>query len=135
MATTTVSRVIKSNHEKNGARASLPKTPTGIEGLDEITHGGLTAWSPFADLWKRRLRQRLFWPWSFLVRGATQFGEPGVFIAFEETAEELTQNVKSLGFDLPTLIRRKKLLIDYVRVNGAKSRKPASTISKACSSA
>jgi len=46
MATTTVSRVIQTNHEKNGARASLPKTPTGIEGLDEITHGGLPRGRP-----------------------------------------------------------------------------------------
>ena len=53
---------------------------------------------------------------EFLVRGATQFGEPGVFMAFEETAEELAQNVRSLGFDLDDLVEQKKLLVDYVHV-------------------
>jgi circadian clock protein KaiC len=53
---------------------------------------------------------------EFLVRGAMQFGEPGVFVAFEETTDDLTQNVRSLGFDLDDLVRRKKLLIDHVRV-------------------
>jgi circadian clock protein KaiC len=53
---------------------------------------------------------------EFLVRGATQFDEPGVFMAFEETAEELAQNVRSLGFDLEDLARQKKLLLDHVYV-------------------
>ena len=53
---------------------------------------------------------------EFLVRGVTEFGEPGVFIAFEETAEELAQNVMSLGFDLVDLIGKQKLVVDYVHV-------------------
>jgi circadian clock protein KaiC len=53
---------------------------------------------------------------EFLVRGATEFGEPGVFMPFEENAEELAQNVRSLGFDLGKLIKQKKLLIDFVKV-------------------
>jgi circadian clock protein KaiC len=53
---------------------------------------------------------------EFLVRGATDYGEPGLFMAFEETAQELSQNVASLGFDVEELIAEKKLLIDYVRV-------------------
>jgi circadian clock protein KaiC len=53
---------------------------------------------------------------EFLVRGATDYHEPGVFMAFEETADELTNNVASLGFDLPALIRRKQLYVDYVHV-------------------
>jgi circadian clock protein KaiC len=53
---------------------------------------------------------------EFLVRGLTQFGEPGVFMAFEETSEELTQNVRSLGFDLDDLAEQKKLAVDFVRV-------------------
>jgi circadian clock protein KaiC len=53
---------------------------------------------------------------EFLVRGATDFGEPGVFVAFEETAEELTQNVRALGFDLEDLVRRKQLVVDHVRI-------------------
>jgi KaiC len=53
---------------------------------------------------------------EFLVRGATQYNEPGVFMAFEETAPELTQNVRSLGFDLDELAKQKKLVIDFVRI-------------------
>ena len=53
---------------------------------------------------------------EFLVRGAIDFNEPGVFMAFEETAEELAQNVASLGFDLKDLIAKKKIFVDYVRV-------------------
>jgi circadian clock protein KaiC len=53
---------------------------------------------------------------EFLVRGATQFNEPGVLMAFEETAEELTENVRSLGFDLDELVRQNKLALDYVRI-------------------
>ena len=53
---------------------------------------------------------------EFIVRGATQFNEPGVFMSFEETSEELAENVRSLGFDLDDLIRRKKLAMDFVRV-------------------
>ena len=53
---------------------------------------------------------------EFLVNGATQYDEPGVFVAFEENAEELAQNVASLGFDLKKLIKQKKLIVDYVRV-------------------
>jgi circadian clock protein KaiC len=53
---------------------------------------------------------------EFLVHGATRFGEAGVFMAFEETAEELAKNVRSLGFDVEKLVRRKRLAIDHVRV-------------------
>jgi circadian clock protein KaiC len=53
---------------------------------------------------------------EFLVRGAVEFNEPGVFMAFEETPQELTQNVASLGFDLKDLVARKKLYLDYVHV-------------------
>ncbi len=53
---------------------------------------------------------------EFLVRGAMEYNEPGVFMAFEETAEELTQNVRSLGFDLDELRQEKKLVLDFVRI-------------------
>jgi circadian clock protein KaiC len=53
---------------------------------------------------------------EFLVRGATEYGEPGVLMVFEETADELAKNVRSLGFDLQELIEKKKLIIDFVRV-------------------
>jgi circadian clock protein KaiC len=93
----------------------LPKAPTGIEGLDEITGGGLPRGRPTLICGSAGCGKTLL-SMEFLVRGAVEYGEPGVFIAFEETPEELAQNVRSLGFDLEALIARKKLAIDYVRV-------------------
>ena len=94
---------------------SLPKATTGIAGLDEVTGGGLPRGRPTLVCGRAGCGKTLF-AVEFLVRGATQLGEPGVFLAFEETAEELAQNVRSLGFDLEDLVARKKLLIDYVHV-------------------
>jgi circadian clock protein KaiC len=56
---------------------------------------------------------------EFLVRGAAQFGEPGVLLTFEETSEEMTKNVASMRFDLKDLVARKKLVMDYVRIEPA----------------
>ena len=93
----------------------LPKTPTGIEGFDEITGGGLPTGRPSLVCGGAGCGKTLF-AMSFLVHGAAQFGEPGVFMSFEESTDELAQNVASLGFDLPGLIREKKLAFDHVRV-------------------
>jgi len=93
----------------------LPKAATGIAGLDEVTGGGLPRGRPTLVSGRAGCGKTLF-AVEFLVRGATQLGEPGLFVAFEETAEELAQNVRSLGFDLEDLVARKKLLIDYVHV-------------------
>lgn len=93
----------------------LPKSPTGIQGLDEITDGGLPRGRPTLVCGSAGCGKTLL-AMEFLVRGATQFGEPGVFMAFEETSPELAANVASLGFDLPALVAQKKLLIDYVRL-------------------
>jgi len=94
---------------------SLPKAQTGIEGLDQITGGGLPRGRPTLICGSAGSGKTLFGI-EFLVRGATQFGEPGVFLAFEETAEELAQNVRSLGFDLERLVEEQKLAVDYVHV-------------------
>ena len=94
---------------------SLPKSPTGIQGMDEITGGGLPKGRPTLVAGSAGCGKTLF-AMEFLVNGATQHDEPGVFVAFEENADELAQNVASLGFDLKDLIRKKKLIIDYVRV-------------------
>lgn len=93
----------------------LPKTPTGISGLDEITEGGLPQGRPTlvcgaAGCGKTMLAA------EFIVRGATEFKEPGVFMMFEETSDELVANMKSLGFDLDKLQKQKKVVLDYVRV-------------------
>jgi len=93
----------------------LEKTPTGIAGLDEITAGGLPKGRPTLVCGSAGCGKTLT-AIEFLVRGAKQFNEPGVFIAFEENEQELAKNVHSLGFDLTSLVRRKKLVLDYVRV-------------------
>jgi len=94
----------------------LPKTRTGIRGLDEITGGGLPAGRPTLVCGGAGCGKTLL-AIEFLVRGATDYDEPGVFMAFEETEEELTENVASLGFNLKDLVARKKLLLDYVYVD------------------
>src|SRR6186713_1811791 len=91
----------------------LPKSPTGIKGLDEITGGGLPRGRPTLVCGSAGCGKTLL-GLEFLVRGAVQFDEPGVLLAFEETEKELTANVASLGFDLAGLIRRKKMVVDYV---------------------
>ena len=94
---------------------TLPKCPTGIQGLDEITGGGLPQGRPTLVCGSAGCGKTLL-GMEFLVRGATEFNEPGVFMAFEETGEELTQNVRSLGFHLDDLVRQKKMALDYVRI-------------------
>jgi circadian clock protein KaiC len=93
----------------------LRKSPTGIRGLDEITGGGLPAGRPTLVCGGTGCGKTLL-AMEFLVHGASEYAEPGVFMAFEETAEELTENVASLGFDLKALIARKLLLIDHVQI-------------------
>lgn len=93
----------------------LPKTPTGISGLDEITLGGLPAGRPTIITGSAGCGKTLFGI-EFLVRGATEYGEPGVLMAFEETAEELSANVRSLGFDLDRLVEEEKLVVDHVHI-------------------
>ncbi|HVF71330.1 MAG TPA: circadian clock protein KaiC [Chthoniobacterales bacterium] len=99
-------------------RKTLSKSPTGIRGLDEITGGGLPTGRPTLICGGAGCGKTLL-SMEFLVRGATAHDEPGVFVAFEETGEELTQNVASLGFDLKDLVARKKLLLDYIFVDRA----------------
>ena len=93
----------------------IAKAPTGIEGLDEITGGGLPAGRPTLVSGAAGCGKTLL-AVEFLVRGATQFGEPGVFMMFEENAAELTANVRSLGFDLEALSAQKKVVLDYVHI-------------------
>lgn len=94
---------------------TLAKAATGIRGLDEITGGGLPAGRPTLVCGGTGCGKTML-AMEFLVRGAMDYGESGIFMAFEETAEELTQNVASLGFDLQDLVARKRLLLDYVHV-------------------
>ena len=104
--------------ERPARERTLPKAPTGIAGLDEITGGGLPKGRPTLVCGGPGCGKTLLAA-EFLIRGATQFGEPGAFISFEETGEELAQNVRSLGFDLDQLIEDKKLALDHVRIEPA----------------
>ena len=99
---------------KTSLRA-LPKAATGIEGLDQVTGGGLPKGRPTLVCGGAGCGKTLF-AMEFLMRGATQFDEPGAFITFEETPEELAANVRSLGFDLDRLIAQEKIALDHVRV-------------------
>jgi circadian clock protein KaiC len=94
----------------------LKKTPTGIHGFDEITDGGLPGGRPTLVCGSAGCGKSLF-GLEFLVRGATQYGEPGVLMTFEERAEDIAINVASLGFDTDALVAKKKLIIDFVKID------------------
>lgn len=96
-------------------RKTLPKSPTSIQGFDEITGGGLPKGRPTLICGGAGCGKTLF-AMEFLVRGATLYNEPGVFISFEETEKELTANVASLGFDLNDLVKRKKIWLEHIHV-------------------
>ncbi len=107
---------MKTNSSKPTPPATrLPKCPTGIQGLDEITDGGLPRGRPTLVCGGAGCGKTLLAA-EFLVRGAVQFGEPGVLIAFEETEAELKANVASLGFDLAGLVQQKRIVLDYVHI-------------------
>lgn len=102
--------------KKFSARTEIAKAPTGIPGLDEITYGGLPAGRPTLIAGGPGSGKTLLGV-SFLVEGAQRFNEPGVLLTFEEKAEELATDVRSLGFDLYKLCEEKKLVIDYIHVD------------------
>ena len=96
-----------------GPAEELLKCPTGIQGLDEITYGGLPRGRPTLVCGTAGSGKTLL-AMEFLVRGATRYNEPGVFISFEESSRELAQNSASMGFDLPALEKAGKLALDFV---------------------
>lgn len=93
----------------------IVKAPTGIRGLDEITGGGLPAGRPTLISGSAGAGKTVF-ALEFLIRGATRFGEPGVFLMFEENSEELISNVRSMGLDLGKLVEEKKIILDHVHI-------------------
>lgn len=105
----------KQNKTKKRSMIGLKKCPTGIQGLDEITGGGLPLGRPTLICGSAGCGKTVL-AMEFLLRGALLYNEPGVFMCFEETPEDLTKNFSSLGFDLNDLVARKKLAIDYVRI-------------------
>lgn len=102
-------QIKKVNHK------TLEKTPTGIRGLDEITEGGLPKGRPTLIAGGAGCGKTLM-SVEFIVRGAMDYNEPGVFVAFEEKTDELTLNVASLGFDLNELQKKKKIKLDHVHI-------------------
>jgi circadian clock protein KaiC len=108
----------KSTDAATASTTLLRKAPTGIAGLDEVTLGGLPAGRPTLLCGAAGCGKTLF-AMTFLVNGATRFGENGVFMSFEERAEDLTENVASLGYDISALVAGKKLVIDHVRIEPA----------------
>jgi circadian clock protein KaiC len=102
-------------NNRDAVERKLAKALTGIQGLDEITGGGFPRNRPTLVCGGAGCGKTLL-GLEFLVRGATHYNEPGVFMAFEESAADLTQNARSLGFDLGDLQRQKKLVVDFVRV-------------------
>jgi circadian clock protein KaiC len=95
---------------------TLPKTPTGITGLDEITGGGIPKARPTLVCGDAGCGKTLM-SLEFIIKGAIDFDEPGVFMAFEEKTEELAMNVASLGFDLDKLQEEKKIKLDHVHID------------------
>jgi circadian clock protein KaiC len=93
----------------------LDKAPTGIQGFDEVTFGGLPKGRPTIIIGGPGSGKTLF-SMEFLVNGAIKHGEPGVFVAFEETRKDLIKNTHSLGFNISELEKQDKLLIDHVRI-------------------
>jgi circadian clock protein KaiC len=93
----------------------LTKAPTGIEGLDEITFGGLPQGRPTLLCGAAGCGKTLF-AMTFLYNGATKFGEPGVFVAFEERPAELIKNVCSLNYDIEKLVAEKKFALDHIQI-------------------
>jgi len=107
--------VRKSKALQPEANFKFPKTPTGVEGLDEITEGGFPKGRPTLICGGAGCGKTLL-SMQFLIKGITEFDEPGVFMSFEEPSDDLSLNVKSLGFDLEKLKSEKKLVVDHVRV-------------------
>src|SRR3954468_10957836 len=105
-----------SKTRRRPAAPPLQKALTGIQGLDEITGGGLPRGRPTLISGGAGSGKTLF-GLEFLVRGATQYGEPGVFMSFEESIADLSTNAASLGFDLALLVKNKQLFLDHVQIS------------------
>ena len=97
------------------SRFKFPKSPTGIQGLDDITMGGLPKNRPTLLLGNTGCGKTIL-AMEFIVNGIVLYNEPGVFMAFEEKTDELVVNVKSLGYDLTRHIEENKLYLEHVQI-------------------
>ncbi len=98
----------------------IEKSPTGIEGVDEITGGGLPRGRTSLLLGGPGSGKTVF-ALQALVNGAREFGEPGIFVAFEENSEEILQNAASFGWDLPALVESGQLIFVDAHLSPADS--------------
>src|ERR1700741_4737289 len=103
----------KTTRSSKASTPTLAKVATGVDGFDELTRGGLPEGRPTLVCGGPGCGKTLF-ALQFLVHGATH-GENGVFVTFEETEEDLLKNAASLGYDVPDLIARKRLTLEYIR--------------------
>lgn len=110
MTTLSISSLLASDREP------LQKSLTGVNGLDEVTYGGLPTGRPTLVCGAAGCGKTLL-AMEFLVNGAMKYDEPGIFVSFEERPEELAENVRSLGYDLPAMIEERKLGMEYVEVD------------------
>ena len=113
---------MKADIKTRAASHELPvigKSRTGIGGLDEVTYGGLPKGRPTLLCGSAGCGKTLF-GMTFLYNGVVEYGEPGVFLAFEERPEDLIKNVGSLNYDIERLISEKKLAIDHVEIERTK---------------
>jgi circadian clock protein KaiC len=104
------------DEKRQSQSGALPKSRTNIQGLDEITGGGLPKARATLVCGGAGCGKTLF-GMEFLVHGATQYNEKGIFVSFEETEKELIANVASLGFDLASLVERKKIRLEHIRID------------------
>ena len=112
--------------------AGIAKAATGIAGLDQVTNGGLRRGRPTLICGGAGSGKTLF-AMEFLLQGVEQYGEAGAFISFEEPESDLIANMRSLGYDLQSMIDENRFIIDHVNRSARRSRKPAITISAGCS--
>jgi len=108
--------MVRAEDKSKSSGTHLEKSLTGIKGLDEVTKGGLPKGRPTLVCGGAGSGKTLLAA-EFLIKGTLQFGEPGVFMSFEETNDELTKNVASLGFKLDDLVAQKKISLDYVQID------------------
>jgi circadian clock protein KaiC len=96
----------------------ISKSPTGISGFDELTLGGLPTGRPTLVCGSAGCGKTLFAS-TFLIEGARTYGEPGVFVTFEERPVDIVSNVASLGFELDKLIAQDRIVIEHIAVDPA----------------
>jgi circadian clock protein KaiC len=106
---------MQANEETANNEEILEKSPTGIQGFDEITLAVFPKDDPALSLAVQEAAKPSF-GMEFLVNGVVKYGEPGVFVAFEETEKDLEKNTASLGFGVKKLVEENKLFIDHIRI-------------------